>query len=137
MKLELTPVEYSIIRAVERENVRRMLVVTQLKRVGHFEGRLRELGLSSADYLIVVLNVDDGNGAALADVLMPGHDWSEIRARGEIPFARGLASRPELQKALDGDAATELSAIDGTAVLVMDRGIITAFAASDLGPVTP
>lgn len=131
------PVMMAIIRAVERENVRRILTDSHLDRIRHFEGRIETLGLSPADYLIVALNVDDANGAALADVLMPGYDWSAIRASGAVPFAHGLTSRPALQDALTGDAAAELAAIDGAAVLVMDRGIVAAFAVSDLQDGSP
>ncbi len=122
----------NLVRAVEVDNLRRLIINTQLDRLRHFEGRLRDLGLSPAEYLIVILCVDDANGAALADALMPGHDWSAIRATGQVPFVRGLVSRPEIQAALIGPAASELGAIDGVAVLAMDRGIITAFAASEL-----
>lgn len=93
------------------------------------------LGLSPTDYLIVVLNVDDANGGALAENLMPGHDWSAIRALGQIPYARGMAERSgiaEVVTHLDSEAARELEAIAGVAVLAMDRGIVTAFAASEL-----
>lgn len=126
------PFAVAVLRAVERENVRRMLVAHQRERVQHFTGRIRDLGLSPTEYLIVILNVDDPNGAALAEILMPGHDWSPIRASGQVPFARGLASRPALQDVLIGEPASELAKINGVAVLAMDRGIIAAFALSEL-----
>ncbi len=34
----------------------------------------------------MVINVDNAIGAPLADILMPGHSWDEIRARNEVPF---------------------------------------------------
>jgi hypothetical protein len=129
------PAASAMIREVERENLQRRLAEDHLGAVRHFERRLRAIGLSPADWLIVVLNVDDARGAALAGVPMPGQDWSEIRARGETPFARGLASRRPLQEMLqeiDGDAARELQAIDGVAVLVFGLGVTAAFAASEL-----
>lgn len=133
--LLIDPAALAFVRAVERENVRRLIVDTQLDRVRHFERRLRHLGLSPAEYLIVILNVDDANGAALADVLMPGYDWSAIRATGQTPIARGLASRPALQESLGGVAAgEELASIEGVAVLAMDRGLVAAFAVSELQP---
>jgi hypothetical protein len=122
----------AMVHAVERHNVRDMLVSTQLERVRYFEGRMAALKLSPTDYLIVVLNADDPNGGALAEILMPGHDWSEIRALGQIPYARGMVARQPMQESLVGEAARELAEIDGIAVLVMDRGIVTAFAASAL-----
>jgi len=126
-------IDPEFVHAVERENVRRLLVECQLERIHHFEGRIRDLGLTPRDYAIVILNVDDSNGAALADILMPGFDWSAIRASGQIAFARGLASRPALQGVITGlAAAAELAAIDGVAILAMHRGIITAFSLSEL-----
>src|SRR6185436_4774477 len=47
--------------------------------------------------VVVLLNVDDVHGGPIADMLMPGHNWQEIRDRGEVPFARGLAMRSGIQ----------------------------------------
>lgn len=123
-----------VARAVERENVRRMLIGSQLDRVQHFEQRIAALLMDPAEYLIVVLNVNDRNGADLANVLMPGHDWPAIHARGETPFARGLVERWPLQHALGAgsSAGAELAAVAGIAVLAVDRGIATAFSLSEL-----
>ena len=129
----IDPAAAAVVRAIERENVRRLVVSTQLDRVVYFEARIRDRGLTPDQWLIVILNVDDANGAALADVLMPGHDWSAIRATGQVPFARGLASRPAIQETLtDTPAGAELSAIEGVAVLAMDRGVIAAFTLDEL-----
>lgn len=124
-----------IIWAVERENVRRSLADVHRDRVEHFARRIAELGSSPSDVAIVVLNVDDHQGGQLAEALMPGHDWSQIRACGETPFARGLVKRPGLQELLDGtcvSAAAELRGIAGLAVVTMDRGVIAAFGLDEI-----
>ena len=83
--------------------------------------------------VIVLLNVNEFHGKALADVLMPGQDalWDEIRARGETPFARGLAAREsitELVTDLDAETGARLKNM-GTAVVVMDFQAVEAFEA--------
>ncbi len=126
----IDPAGYAMIQAVERENCRRLLRDTMLDRVEHFAQRISERGATPADLVIVILNQDDANGAALGEILMPGHDWNAYRARGEVPYARGLAERPGLQELFDASGhacAAELKAIDGIAVVMMDRGIIAAF----------
>lgn len=95
-------------------------------RVEHFRRRAVELGRTPTELVIVLLNVDDGNGRALADVLMPGFDWQAIRDRGEVPFARGLAGREGVQKALDvidKEAADKLRAMTILAVVIVDHGV--------------
>jgi hypothetical protein len=64
---------------------------------------------------------------------MPGHDWQAYRDRGEVPYARGLASREGLQEGLDTldpEAATKLRETKGeTAIIVMDFGVVEVFRA--------
>ena len=125
----------AVIRAVDRENCRRLVRERMRDRVEHFVRRIAELGRSGAELLVVVLNVDDLNGGALAEVLMPGHNWQAYRERGELPYARGLAERPALQAAIaefDPTAGAELAAIAGVAVLVMDFETIAAFDAEEI-----
>jgi hypothetical protein len=132
------PDALAVIRAIERENIRRFLATTEAMRdrVWHFASRIRDPhGDDGTRWLVIMLCVDDPNGAVLAEALMPGHDWGAIRARGEVPWARGLADRAALQSMLDAaypDVGNELRAIAGVAVLAMDRGIIAAFAEKDI-----
>ena len=79
-------------RAVGKHNCINTLKMNA-DRVEDFKERVAIRGLANADVVIVVMNVNDHNGAMLADALMPGHDWQAIRDRGETPFARGLARR--------------------------------------------
>ena len=98
-------------------------------RVKHFAKRIEEKGLTPADVLIVILNVDT-NGATLAEGLMPGHNWQEYRDRGEIPFARGLAGRDGVQDYLDmvhPESGVELAKIKGVAAVVVDYGVAAVF----------
>lgn len=63
---------------------------------------------------------------------MPGHNWQEIRDKGEVPFARGLAIRDGIQEALgafDVEAATKLRSMTDVAVVVVDHGVAEVFAA--------
>lgn len=64
------------------------LLAANAERLAHFAERAR----GRYDVCFVLLDVDDVRGAALADVLMPGHDWQQYRNRGEKPLARGLAT---------------------------------------------
>jgi hypothetical protein len=64
--------------------------------IPHFSKRVKDRGLSPSEVVLVILDVDDPNGSALADILMPGYDWDSIRRAGQAPVARGLASRSVL-----------------------------------------
>jgi hypothetical protein len=71
------------------------------ERVMHFKQRVSELGRSGQDTVITVLNVDDPIGGVLADILMPDHDWQRYRDAGEVPVARGLASKSGISEFLE------------------------------------
>lgn len=123
------PDAVAMIRAVGKHNCRCTFDLNA-DRVLHFAGRMRERGLSPAETVIVVVNVDDPHGGPLADLLMPGHDWQAIRDRGEIPFARGLAVRQGIQEVLDifdEEAGRKLRRIDGIAIVVVDHGAAEVF----------
>lgn len=119
-----------MVRAIGKHNCRATFEA-QADLVAHFVRRMRELGRPPEDLIIVLLNVDTPLGAELGELLMPGHDWAPIRARGEVPFARGLATRADFQEMLDDidrDSAEKLRGL-GTAVLVVDYGVIEVFEA--------
>ncbi len=123
----------AIFRVVQKHNCRVTLDLNA-DRIAYFKHRLSERGLTAAQAVIVILNVDDPNGAVLAEVLMPGHNWQEYRDRGEVPFARGLAMRDGIQKALgviDKDAAEKLEEMTdvAVAVVVVDCGVAEIFPA--------
>ena len=125
------PIAVAVISAVEKHNCRNTLELNA-DRVEHFKRRLTERGMTPDQAVIVLLNVDDIHGGPLANALMPGHNWQEIRDKGEIPFARGLAMRDGIQEALgafDKDAATKLQSISDVAVVVVDHGVAEVFAA--------
>ena len=125
------PVAVAVISAVEKHNCRNTLELNA-DRVEHFKRRLTERGMTPDQAVIVLLNVDDVHGGPLADALMPGHNWQEIRDKGEVPFARGLAMRDGIQEALgifDKDAATKLKNMNDVAVVVVDHGVAEVFAA--------
>ena len=125
------PDAVAVIHAVSKHNCKNTLELNA-DRVEHFKRRLAERGMTADQAVIVLLNVDDVHGGPLADVLMPGHNWQEIRDRGEVPFARGLAMRDGIQEALgafDKDAATKLQDMTDVAVVVVDHGVAEVFAA--------
>lgn len=125
------PAAVGVIKAVSKHNCKGTLEINA-ERIEHFKGRLAELGKTPEEAVIVLLNVDDANGAQIADALMPNHDWDAIRAKDEIPFARGIAMREGIQKALaifDESASEKLRSFEGVAVVVVDHGVAEVFAA--------
>lgn len=125
------PDAVEVIRAVGKENCKRTLELN-IDRVQHFKQRITDRGLTADQVVIVVINVDDVNGGPLADLLMPGTNWQEIRDRGEIPFARGLAGREGIQEileTLDEEAAKKLRSLQGVAVVVVDHSTAEVFPA--------
>jgi hypothetical protein len=88
----IDPMAYAVAKAISKHNCKNTLAANA-DRIVHFRNRVIERGLNPKNAVIVVANVDDTLGAILADALMPGFNWEEIRQRGETPFARGLAER--------------------------------------------
>lgn len=125
------PDALAMIRVVEKLNCK-ILVDANTERIEHFKRRVVELKLSPEDVVITLINVDDACGRVLADLLMPGMDWQPFRDRGEIPVARGLASRPGVAaflEQIDQEAANKLHAWKGLAIVVVDRGVAEVFQA--------
>lgn len=131
------PVAAGIIQAVNMyngDNCRRTLEM-QVDRVVHFTRRIRDLKKNPMEVTVVLLNVDDELGGALADILMPGHDWQAYRDCGEVPFARGLAGREGIQEMLDevcpeeGKKLREAGPV--VTVVVMDHGAVRVFKKGD------
>lgn len=125
------PDAINVIRAVEKHNCRNTFEINA-DRVAHFKRRLTERGMTADQAVIVLLNVDDVHGGPLADDLMPGHNWQQIRDQGETPFARGLAMREGIQGALDifdKEAAEKLKGMIDVAVVVIDHGVAEVFVA--------
>lgn len=125
------PVAFSVINAIAKLKCEDTLQLNR-DRVEHFKRRLAEREMTADQVVIVLLNVDDVNGGQLAEGLMPGHNWQEIRDRGEIPFARGLAMREGIEGALDifdEEAATKLRGMTDVAVVVVDHGVAEVFKA--------
>lgn len=88
----IDPVAASVALAVAKHNCRNTLALSA-DRVDYFRQRAVQLGQGPKEVVIVVINVDDKAGEILAEALMPGFNWDEIRAKGETPVARGLAGR--------------------------------------------
>lgn len=123
------PMAVAVFQAVDKINCRNTFDVN-VERIEHFKHRVAERGLTASDVVIVILNVDDVHGGLLAEKLMPGTNWQEIRDRGEVPFARGLAGREGIQGVLgtfDKDAAGKLERMTDIAVVVVDHGVAEVF----------
>lgn len=123
------PTAFAMIKAVNKHNCKNTFDMNA-DRIEHFKNRIVEKGLTADKIVIVVINVDDANGGPIADMLMPGFNWQEFRDRGEIPFARGLATRPGMQDVLesfDKDASEKLKTMDGVAVIVVDHNVAEVF----------
>ncbi len=124
------PDAVAVVRAISKLNCRTLYEANQ-ERIWHFRNRVDARGLTWQDVVIVILNVDDSNGGRLAEALMPGADWQPFRDRGEVPIARGLASREGLLDVLesfDAEAATKMRELTGiVAVLVVDHGVAEVF----------
>lgn len=125
------PVAIGMIIGVSKANCKNMLDLNA-DCIAYFKARLSRRGMTPAQAVIVLLNVNDVHGGPLAEALMPGHDWQEIRNKGEVPFARGLAERDGIQEVLgtfDTDAAIKLRGMTDLAVLVVDHGVAEVFVA--------
>lgn len=126
------PSARGMIEAVSKHNCKATFEA-QLDRVDHFVRRMEQRGDDPNQICIVLINVDDPHGRPMAELLMPGFNWQEIRDRGEVPFARGLAGRTGIQDILstfDIEAAVKLSEMkDQIAVVVVDHGHAATFEA--------
>lgn len=124
------PAALAMLQAVAKVNCRATFEANR-DRIEHFVNRIDARGMTPDDVMIVVINVDTQIGRPIADGLMPGHDWQPTRDAGQIPFARGLAGRPDLQELLeliDSDEAAKLKkAVGRVAVLVVDHDVVAVF----------
>lgn len=124
----IDPMAVAVAKAVAKHNCKNTLAANA-DRVDHFRRRVVELGRNPNDTVIVLANVDDMAGSILAEALMPGFSWEEIRARGEIPFARGLAAREgvvEFIKTVDPEIVVEENP-QQVQIIVVDHGTCEIF----------
>ncbi len=130
------PDALAVALAVAKHNCRFLLAANR-ERVPYFVQRMAALGRSPSDVVVVLANVDDALGRELADSLMTSFDWQAIRARGELPCARGLAGRAGVQAFLDTfdrQAADKLREVAWLAVVVVDHGVAEVYAAGAVLP---
>lgn len=95
-----------------------------------FKTRFEQRGLSPAEAVLVLANVDDPNGALLADATLPGHDWQAYRDRGETPYLRGIVAIEGLQAFLgtfDEEAAAKLHETTELSAVVINHGVADVF----------
>lgn len=80
------PVGAAVSETIERLNLyhRDDAAMTRLM------NRAREKG---DDFVVVLFDADDPLFEGAVEALMPGHDWNQYRARGELPVARGVVPR--------------------------------------------
>ena len=131
------PAAAGMFKAVSRHNCRATFAANT-ERIAYFQGRIEITGRSPDDVMIVIVNVDTEIGRPLADALMPGYDWQQIRDAGQIPLARGLATRAGIQEFLaivDREEADRLRQAAGrVVVLVVDHGAAVVFDAVRMEP---
>lgn len=116
----------------ERKQNCREALELHAERVTYFKKRIQEKGLDPHGMAIVVINVDDKNGAPIAESLMPNHDWQIYRDRGEIPFALGIVYREGLDKEVakfDKLTARKLTEAADLPILVINTGAAEVFIA--------
>jgi hypothetical protein len=63
------------------------------RRLAELAHRALLRGMSTRDFAVVCIDVDDPDWHDLACYLMPENDWDEIRSRGDRPVARGTVTR--------------------------------------------
>ena len=124
------PEAAALIQAVNAQNCR-AFYQANADGVTHFCQRFREKGYRPADVCMIIADVDDPNGAQVADVTMPGHDWDSVRAQGLRPVARGLYDREIIQKMveiIDPIAGEQMRTINGLVAAVVSSGTALIFA---------
>ena len=127
----LSPEERGFVIGVQKSNCRATFEDNK-DRVEHFKNRITELGKTPDEFVIVLVNADDYHGGPIADGLMPGANWQQIRDQGMIPIARGFVEREgmiEILGGFDHAAAEKLRAMQGLAVVVIDHEVAEVFAA--------
>jgi hypothetical protein len=128
------PDALAFMTALERANCIRTLQL-HAQRLGYFRVRIIERGGTAQTMALAVINADAPMGERFAEACgMPAGWAAGFRAKGEIPFARGIVDRVELQALLDHlglDSAPRLRACAGVAAFVVDHGITAVI---DLGP---
>lgn len=134
------PITEGVAAAVAHHNRRVVMEACQAlleesaERVRHFRGRMAALRVDPRDCAIVFLSVDDPLGGAMAEALMPGTDWSPIRARGEAPYARGLVLRVGLVEGLRKKhpaEAEKLAQTEGVVAVVVAHGVVLVASVAD------
>lgn len=117
--------------------LRMSILANQEARILHFARRIVERGHAPGTVVIVVIDADDVYGHELVEALMPGRDWSAVRARGERPIARGLAelegiaSAVAQHPAIDAQQAVKnlctIPAGQAPVCVVAGGGVLTAY----------
>lgn len=125
------PQACAIIEAINRGSCRKTYDLN-LDRINHFKQRFIDRQDSPEDVCIVIINVDDSYGKEISDILMPNVNWQEYRDRNEVPFARGLASKPFVVAYIDecimnSNVAKTLNDMQTLAVVVIDHQNVEIF----------
>ena len=73
------------------QEAREELFQLNKERLEHMAFRAINKGMTNDEFVAVCIDVDDPDWTEVVDLLMPNHNWQEIRDRGEKPVARGTA----------------------------------------------
>ena len=100
-----------------------------IKEILAYKTLMQDLGLSSEDYIIALVNIDYELGNVLEKLLFEKNS-DEPFCENEPFLVRGLAKRVSIQKKLniiDKTMADKLLNITNTAVIVADKDMIEIF----------
>ena len=112
-----------LVRGTDFERI--MLFNENRERLLEFAAKAEKRGDGA---VVVCIDVDDPTWVELVEVLMPGANWDQFRARGEKPVARGIAMRTGMQDIITKvyPAAGKLKT-EGTNILVFAAGGVGIF----------
>ncbi|MCL1840019.1 hypothetical protein FWF89_03470 [Candidatus Saccharibacteria bacterium] len=126
------PQAMALFRAFAKDQCRRKIIEFQSDRIDHFKNRAATLGQGPKAVVIGIFNVDDEYGGLIANQLMPGFNWQEIRDKGETPYARGLVDYgwiADVLEKLDKESHQALIDSKELCVVVVDDTIALVFPA--------
>lgn len=105
---------------------RHLIFQDSRERLEHIAFKTIRKGLLPNQFLMVAIDVDDPSWTDVVEALMPGHNWQEIRDRGEKPIARGSAIAEPLVRYLSAAVPDIETALTGPLPERVVRAIVMA-----------
>lgn len=123
------PIAFCPKESIGLTDLRRAQFFTANKeRLAQLEERAAEKG---PDFAVVCIDVDDPTWTDLVEQLMPGQDWSAIRATGAAPVARGIVTREPIVTLVEALYPAAGDPPEGAFTVVFAAGGATFFSARD------